>query len=54
LPLFKNFLNVSFLLFSARAALSRYVADEAAARKQLAQVKGRLAKLERLEKGMLE
>lgn len=40
--------------FSASATLSRFLADDAATRKQLAQVKGRLAKMEAKEKEMLQ
>jgi hypothetical protein len=42
-----------FLFCSARAVLSSHLKDEAAARKELALVKGRLAKMEALEKEML-
>lgn len=36
-----------YYFFSARATLSRFLVDEAATRKRLAQVKGQLAKMER-------
>jgi hypothetical protein len=53
LVVYFNFLNVYFYFCSARATLSRYLMDEAAARKELALVKERLDKIEAMEKEML-
>ena len=52
LVVFFNFLNFFFYFCSARGTLSRHLKDEAAARKELALLKGRLAKMEAREKEM--
>ncbi len=53
--LFLNFPNVSlFFFFWARANLSRFLVENAATRKQLAQVQGQLENMERKNKEMLQ
>jgi hypothetical protein len=49
-----TFFNVFYYSFSAKATLSRLLADDAATKKQLAQVKGWLGKMEGKEKEMLQ